>query len=99
MLLGQPLPPAQARHERLSKAAGLAISASDNLSSVAYASEEILRILIMLILDLAANTAFADVPRLAFFTARDGDLPREFRNRGDRLVFSIVTDVPYHLKP
>jgi hypothetical protein len=42
----------------------------------------------MLILILAANTAFADFPRLAYFMARDGFLPRQFGNRGDRLVFS-----------
>jgi amino acid transporter len=42
----------------------------------------------MVILVLAANTAFADFPRLAFFMARDGYLPRQFATRGDRLVFS-----------
>ena len=42
----------------------------------------------MLIMNLAANTAFADFPRLAYFMARDGYLPRQFGNRGDRLVFS-----------
>jgi amino acid transporter len=42
----------------------------------------------MLILVLAANTAFADFPRLAYFMARDGYLPRQFGTRGDRLVFS-----------
>jgi hypothetical protein len=42
----------------------------------------------MLILVLAANTAFADFPRLAFFMARDGFMPRQFGTRGDRLVFS-----------
>ena len=42
----------------------------------------------VVILLLAANTAFADFPRLAFFMARDGYLPRPFGNRGDRLVFS-----------
>jgi len=47
MLLGRPLPTAQARHERLSKRAGLAVFASDNLSSVAYATEEILRVLLL----------------------------------------------------
>jgi amino acid transporter len=41
-----------------------------------------------IILVLAANTAFADFPRLAFFMARDGYLPRQFTNRGDRLVYS-----------
>jgi amino acid transporter len=42
----------------------------------------------MLILLLAANTSFADFPRLAYFLARDGFIPRQFGTRGDRLVFS-----------
>lgn len=42
----------------------------------------------MLILVLAANTSFADFPRLAFFLARDRFMPRQFANQGDRLVFS-----------
>ena len=42
----------------------------------------------VIILALAANTAFADFPRLAFFMARDGYLPRQFASRGDRLVYS-----------
>ena len=42
----------------------------------------------MAILILAANTSFADFPRLAFFLARDGFIPRQFGTRGDRLVFS-----------
>jgi len=41
-----------------------------------------------LILLLAANTSFADFPRLASLLARDGFLPRQLANRGDRLVFS-----------
>ncbi|MCC6190244.1 MAG: APC family permease [Anaerolineales bacterium] len=41
-----------------------------------------------LILILAANTAFADFPRLSSFIARDGFLPRPLANLGDRLVFS-----------
>lgn len=41
-----------------------------------------------LILILAANTAYADFPRLASIIAKDGFLPRQFFNRGDRLVFS-----------
>jgi amino acid transporter len=40
------------------------------------------------ILTLAANTAFADFPRLSSIIAKDGYLPRQFANRGDRLVFS-----------
>jgi amino acid transporter len=42
----------------------------------------------MLILVLAANTAYADFPRLASIVARDRFLPRQFMNRGDRLAFS-----------
>jgi amino acid transporter len=42
----------------------------------------------MLILVLAANTAFADFPRLASIVARDRFLPRQFMNQGDRLAFS-----------
>jgi amino acid transporter len=41
-----------------------------------------------LILILAANTSFADFPRLASLLARDGFLPRQLTHRGDRLVFS-----------
>jgi amino acid transporter len=41
-----------------------------------------------LILILAANTSFADFPRLSSLLARDGFLPRQLANRGDRLVFS-----------
>ncbi len=45
------------------------------------------------ILILAANTAYSDFPRLAFFLARDSYLPRQFTFRGDRLAFTtgIVT--------
>src|SRR5881628_1506059 len=42
----------------------------------------------MLILLLAANTSFADFPRLSFFLARDRFIPRQFGTQGDRLVFS-----------
>jgi hypothetical protein len=40
------------------------------------------------ILILAANTSYQDFPRLASILARDKFLPRQFENRGDRLVFS-----------
>jgi amino acid transporter len=42
----------------------------------------------MMILLLAANTSFADFPRLSFFLARDRFIPRQFATQGDRLVFS-----------
>jgi amino acid transporter len=41
-----------------------------------------------LILVLAANTAFSDFPRLAYFLARDHYAPRQFAKVGDRLVYS-----------
>ncbi|MBU6423490.1 MAG: APC family permease [Chloroflexi bacterium] len=41
-----------------------------------------------LILVLAANTAFADFPRLSSILARDGFMPHQFAYRGDRLAFS-----------
>src|SRR2546428_4687709 len=47
LLVGKPMPLAQARHERLSNSAALAVFASDPLSSVAYATEEILLVLIL----------------------------------------------------
>ena len=45
------------------------------------------------ILIMAANTAFADFPRLGALHAGDGFLPRQLTFRGSRLVFSrgIVT--------
>jgi amino acid transporter len=41
-----------------------------------------------LLLVLAANTAFADFPRLAYFMARDKFLPSQFKERGVRLAYS-----------
>src|SRR5574342_550580 len=46
-LVGMPMLRAQARHERLSKTTALAIFSSDAMSSVAYATEEILLILVL----------------------------------------------------
>lgn len=45
------------------------------------------------ILLIAANTSFAGLPRLSSILAKDGYLPRQFRNRGDRQVYStgIIT--------
>jgi amino acid transporter len=40
------------------------------------------------ILILAANTAYADFPRLCMFLAQDRYLPRQLANVGDRLVYS-----------
>ena len=48
----------------------------------------VLQIATALILILAANTAYADFPRVASVIAFDEYLPHQMRNRGDRLVFS-----------
>jgi amino acid transporter len=48
----------------------------------------VLQLSTLLILLLAANTAYADFPRLANFLAQDGYLPRQLTSLGDRLVFS-----------
>lgn len=49
----------------------------------------LIQIATMLILILAANTSYADFPRLASILARDGWLPRGFTFRGNRLAFSV----------
>ncbi len=48
----------------------------------------LLNVATMLILVLAANTGFADFPRLASLQASDSFLPRQLTKRGHRLVFS-----------
>ncbi len=52
-----------------------------------------IQIVTALILVLAANTAFADFPRLSYFLARDRFMPRQYAFRGDKLAFSwgIIT--------
>jgi amino acid transporter len=47
LVVGEPIPSHLAHHERLSRITGLAVLSSDALSSVAYATEEILRVLIL----------------------------------------------------
>jgi amino acid transporter len=48
----------------------------------------LIQISTLLILSVAANTSFADFPRVAAILARDGFLPRKFTGLGDRLVFA-----------
>src|SRR5688572_32851971 len=47
LVVGEPIPSHLAHHERLSRTTGLAVLSSDPLSSVAYATEEVLRVLIL----------------------------------------------------
>src|SRR5256885_17253709 len=62
------------------------------LGTAVFGSGTVLYVLLQFataaILTLAANTAYADFPRLSSIIARDGYLPRQLANRGDRLVFS-----------
>lgn len=48
----------------------------------------VIQVLTALILILAANTAYTGFPILASILAKDRMMPNQFRNRGDRLVFS-----------
>jgi amino acid transporter len=49
----------------------------------------VFQIATLFILVLAANTSYADFPRLASLLAHDNFLPHQFAFRGDRLAFSI----------
>jgi amino acid transporter len=64
ILVGQPLASSQLSHQRISKIKALAIFSSDNLSSSAYATEEILLILV-----LAGAGALHDALPIAFAIA------------------------------
>ena len=64
---------------------------SSAASSVLY---YVLQFATFAILILAANTAYADFPRLSSIIAGDGFLPRQLQNRGDRLVFSNGDHLP-----
>src|SRR5579864_7212118 len=46
-VLGSPIPTARESHERLTKVKALAVFSSDALSSVAYATEEIMKVLVL----------------------------------------------------
>jgi amino acid transporter len=57
-------------------------------SGTGIVMSNVLNVATMLILVLAANTGFADFPRLANLQAGDSFLPRQLTKRGHRLVFS-----------
>src|SRR6266478_7155226 len=63
-VVGKPIPSHLAHHERLSRLTGLAVLSSDALSSVAYATEEILRVLV-----LAGTAAIGLASPIAFVIA------------------------------
>jgi amino acid transporter len=64
---------------------GKKVFGSGGMGSVAFYA---LQAGTMLILVLAANTSFADFPRLASFHAGDNFMPKQLTKRGHRLVFS-----------
>jgi amino acid transporter len=64
---------------------GQAIYGTHGIGGILYL---LLQVSTTLILILAANTSFADFPRLASFHAGDAFLPRQFTKRGHKLVFS-----------
>jgi amino acid transporter len=57
-------------------------------SRLGHAAFEFVQGATLVILILAANTSFADFPRLASFAAEDAFMPRQFMRRGHKLVFS-----------
>src|SRR5438132_12440961 len=68
LVVGKPIPSHLAHHERLSRVTGLAVLSSDPLSSVAYATEEIVRVLVLVgagALWLASPIAFVIATILA----------------------------------
>src|SRR5207237_3319794 len=65
--------------------AGKAVFGSHGVGTLLFG---MLQIATLLILVLAANTSFADFPRLASFHAGDHFLPSQLTRHGDRLVFS-----------
>jgi amino acid transporter len=64
---------------------GKLVFGSTGVGSVLYYA---LQVGTLLILVLAANTSFADFPRLASFHAGDNFMPKQLTKRGHRLVFS-----------
>jgi amino acid transporter len=75
----------------------LGVRHADDISAPAQIAKEVfgenvffyvIQTFTALILFLAANTAYADFPRLGSILARDKFLPHQFLFRGDRLAFS-----------
>jgi amino acid transporter len=80
-VLAQRLHPVPSQNETVISQLGRAVLGSGPVYVV-------LQIATAAILALAANTAYADFPRVGSILARDGFLPRHLARRGDRLVFS-----------
>ena len=90
-LVGYPLKTAQAEHERLSKRLALAVFSSDALSSVAYATEEILLVLVPASLAFAHFSiplSMAIVALLAILTVSYSQIIFEYPQGGGAYVVS-----------
>ena len=81
-LLAHRIRPTASEHETLLSILGGAVYGSGSFFYF------VLQAATAAILLLAANTAYADFPRISSILAKDGYLPRQLYNRGDRLVFS-----------
>jgi len=78
---------AHATHARPSEAKSIVAQVADAVFHGGFGFVFV-QIATALVLVLAANTAYQDFPRLASILAKDRFMPRQFINRGDRLVFS-----------
>jgi hypothetical protein len=81
-LLAHRLQPTVSEHETLLSIMGRGVFGDGSLMY------HLLQFSTFAILILAANTAYSGFPLLSSLIARDGFLPRQLANRGDRLVFS-----------
>jgi amino acid transporter len=98
-LVGAPMPLAQARHERLRKRVALAVFSSDALSSVAYATEEILLVLVLAgtaALSLSLPIALAIMALLAIVTISYQQTIHAYPNGGGSYIVARdnLGDVP-----
>jgi amino acid transporter len=85
-VLANQLEPSASHEETLLSVMGRAVFAGETPPYY------ILQFATFAILILAANTAFADFPRVTSTLAADGYLPHQLANRGDRLVFQRCPD-------
>ena len=89
LLIGRPLPTADAPHQTIGKAIGLAVFASDALSSTAYATEEMMFILVAAgsgALSYSIPISFAIVFLLAILTASYEQTIHAYPNGGGAYI-------------
>src|ERR1700712_5407018 len=62
LLVGKPIASSEEQHQRLGKPTALAVFASDAISSTAYATEEMLLVLMMAVVYRASHTSLTPIP-------------------------------------